>query len=229
MSIVCDISAAAREGCRAKKGLPTLLRLRRRAHEALVSASRTNARSITTLSSLSSSVDDLSHLVSVAKLRRVAYSPPQKQASSGSDLSGMISWQGEAPFSPNSQESLATSATLAENLSYEPITGLAFDQPTFTGIVPPPPAPENVWYMPDSPQSVGNVSYGQLTDARGQGVSAMGMDTSTAYEYGFGSGNEESGVTNGMELNGDGGDGGMGFDFEAFVNQVGMGGMGLIG
>ncbi len=35
MSIVCDLAAAAREGCRAKKGLKTLLKLRQRARDAL--------------------------------------------------------------------------------------------------------------------------------------------------------------------------------------------------
>lgn len=40
MSAVCDISAAARPGCRAKKGLPILVRLRKRAHEALIAASQ---------------------------------------------------------------------------------------------------------------------------------------------------------------------------------------------
>lgn len=38
MSIVCDLAAAAREGCRAKKGLKTLVKLRTRAHEALTHA-----------------------------------------------------------------------------------------------------------------------------------------------------------------------------------------------
>jgi len=38
MSIVCDLAAAAREGCRAKKGLKTLVKLRTRAHEALTNA-----------------------------------------------------------------------------------------------------------------------------------------------------------------------------------------------
>jgi len=36
MSIVCDLAAAARDGCRAKKGLKTLLKLRARAHDALI-------------------------------------------------------------------------------------------------------------------------------------------------------------------------------------------------
>lgn len=35
MSIVCDLAAAAREGCRAKKGLKTLIKLRERARDAL--------------------------------------------------------------------------------------------------------------------------------------------------------------------------------------------------
>jgi len=43
MSIVCDLAAAARDGCRAKKGLKTLLKLRARAHDAMVqSAERTS-------------------------------------------------------------------------------------------------------------------------------------------------------------------------------------------
>jgi hypothetical protein len=43
LSIVCDLAAAAREGCRAKKGLKTLVKLRTRAHEALTNAQSGNS------------------------------------------------------------------------------------------------------------------------------------------------------------------------------------------
>lgn len=40
LTIVCDIAAAAREGCRAKKGLPVLVRLRARAQQSMRKAGR---------------------------------------------------------------------------------------------------------------------------------------------------------------------------------------------
>ena len=129
MSIVCDVSAAAREGCRAKNGLPILIRLRKRAQEALslVSQAKTQRRdkpdAETTVTE-----DDLSHLISTAKLRRVMSSPPAKKvllktASSGN---GLVSPPPTARFSnevlntpsPNST-SAATSTTLVDSMLYE--------------------------------------------------------------------------------------------------------------
>ncbi|WRT64573.1 uncharacterized protein IL334_001505 [Kwoniella shivajii] len=126
MSIVCDISAAAREGCRAKKGLPILLRLRKRAHEALVAATKSKDKDTT---EASGEEDDLSHLVGSAKLRRVQ-APLHKRtiSSPGTGTQGLV---GETTPSPQSNTSVATSATLAEPGIYD-------------GIVPPFPSDMNV-------------------------------------------------------------------------------------
>ncbi|WVQ98275.1 hypothetical protein IAU59_005398 [Kwoniella sp. CBS 9459] len=139
MSIVCDISAAAREGCRAKKGLPILLRLKRRAHEALVAATRSKNKGHP---DASGEEDDLTHLAGSAKLRRVpapvhkrAASSPSAQATIGmTNPSGM---PGELTSSPTSAGSVATSATLAEPGMYD-------------GIVPPFPGDQASMPMPNS-------------------------------------------------------------------------------
>nr|XP_019004911.1 transcriptional regulatory protein [Kwoniella mangroviensis CBS 8507]OCF68372.1 transcriptional regulatory protein [Kwoniella mangroviensis CBS 8507] len=124
MSIVCDISAAAREGCRAKKGLPILLRLRKRAHQALEAATRSKARGS---GDASAEEDDLSHLNGSVKLRRVQASLHKRSVSSPGNNTGNNSTNGETTPSPQSGTSVATSATLAEPGMFE---GLV---PTFPG------------------------------------------------------------------------------------------------
>lgn len=126
MSIVCDISAAAREGCRAKKGLPILLRLRKRAHEALVAASRAKNK---VAADGSGEEDDLSHLVGSAKLRRVQ-APLRRRSVSSSNGTGVAVGTGmTAPGtpSPNSGGSIATASTLVDNGLYEGVV------PAFSG------------------------------------------------------------------------------------------------
>jgi len=135
MTIVCDISAAARPGCRAKKGLPILLRLQKRAAEALVAAGKSPsmARAIPV-----DNDDDLSHLHTSAKLRRVGSSPSSKKASPTSLETTPAPQESHLP--PTSPLSIATSATLAEAEHYDagdvlsPMTGVV------RGAVPPPPA-----------------------------------------------------------------------------------------
>ncbi|WVW78218.1 hypothetical protein I302_100169 [Kwoniella bestiolae CBS 10118] len=118
MSIVCDISAAAREGCRAKKGLPILLRLRKRAHQALAAATRSKARGS---GDASAEEDDLSHLHGSVKLRRVQ-APAHKRTVSSPNTNVAISGvNGDTTPSPQSGTSVATSATLAEPGMYEGI------------------------------------------------------------------------------------------------------------
>jgi len=134
MTIVCDISAAARAGCRAKKGLPILLRLQKRAAEALVAAGKSP--------SLARAVpvdhdDDLSHLHTSAKLRRVGSSPPSKKTSP-------VNLERTPPpleshLSPTSPRSVATSATLAEPVHYDASGGLIPMSSLANGAVPPPP------------------------------------------------------------------------------------------
>ncbi|WVF69574.1 hypothetical protein IAT40_004352 [Kwoniella sp. CBS 6097] len=138
MSIVCDISAAAREGCRAKKGLPILLRLKKRAHEALVAATRSKNKGNP---DASGEEDDLTHLAGSAKLRRVLPPLHKRAASSpsGPAAIGMTNpngLPGELTSSPNSAGSVATSATLAEPGMYD-------------GIVPPFPGDQASMTLPN--------------------------------------------------------------------------------
>ncbi|WVQ91888.1 hypothetical protein IAS59_005693 [Cryptococcus gattii] len=128
MSIVCDISAAAREGCRAKKGLPILLRLRKRAHEALIAASRTK---IKVAADGSGEEDDLSHLVGSAKLRRVQ-APLRRRSVSSSNGTGVAVGTGmrggvDGTPSPSSGGSIVTASTLVDNGLYEGVV------PAFSG------------------------------------------------------------------------------------------------
>lgn len=132
MSIVCDISAAAREGCRAKKGLPILLRLRKRAHEALIAASRTKNKVV---ADGSGEEDDLSHLVGSAKLRRVQapLRGPSASSSNGTGVAVGIGRTGgvDGTPSPNSGGSIATASTLVDNGFYDAaVPAFAGDQTT---------------------------------------------------------------------------------------------------
>ncbi|WVQ79861.1 hypothetical protein IAT38_001961 [Cryptococcus sp. DSM 104549] len=188
MSIVCDISAAAREGCRAKKGLPILLRLRKRAHEALVAASR--SKKSKTTGEGSGEEDDLSHLVGSAKLRRVQAHARRRSASipgvgSGSGGSGqMAGGVGAGGMdgtpSPGSGGSVATSATLAEAGFYE-------------GIVPPFPREQG-----SSASTTGGASSYGHQPLRAP-AAWMGDDQMADYGEGSGSGNVGNGV-NGFEM-----------------------------
>ncbi|OWZ64278.1 hypothetical protein AYX15_03919 [Cryptococcus neoformans] len=132
MSIVCDISAAAREGCRAKKGLPILIRLRKRAHGALVAASRTKNKVV---GDGSGEEDDLSHLVGSAKLRRVQapLRGPSASSSNGTGAAVGIGMAGgvDGTPSPNSGGSIATASTLVDNGLYDAgVPAFAGDQAT---------------------------------------------------------------------------------------------------
>jgi hypothetical protein len=113
MTIVCDIAAAARPGCRAKKGLPVLVRLRQRASEALIGAGK---GSPSMDMKIEADNDDLSHLNSSAKLRRVHGSPPSKKAS---PIDSSPALQEFSSSSPQSPRSIATSATLAEPMYFD--------------------------------------------------------------------------------------------------------------
>jgi hypothetical protein len=156
MSIVCDIAAAARVGCRAKNGLPMLIRLRARAHESLSNATRTTiVRGGTVVTPLSAGVeDDLGHINgSAPRLRRVGSSPPHKgrelvmSAGSPPRTSGTING-GDNP-SPNSIRSVATSDTLAEIAHYDQhgrlvdmgavTSGVSVRMASGLGVVPSPP------------------------------------------------------------------------------------------
>nr|XP_019008279.1 transcriptional regulatory protein [Kwoniella pini CBS 10737]OCF47060.1 transcriptional regulatory protein [Kwoniella pini CBS 10737] len=132
MSIVCDISHAAREGCRAKKGLPILLRLRRRAHEALSAATKSRKIAAT---NPAPEEDDLSHLAGSIKLRRIQGSSHKRSSSSPSHPG--TGPNGETTPSPQSGSSVATSTTLAEPFMHEGIV------PTFPGnvLIPSQPYP----------------------------------------------------------------------------------------
>ncbi|WVQ75829.1 hypothetical protein IAR50_005462 [Cryptococcus sp. DSM 104548] len=143
MSMVCDISAAARDGCRAKRGLPILLRLRKRAHEALAAANaaavhESQSRMAKGQHGSSGEEDDLSHLAGSGKLRRVPL-PHQRRrsSSSGPQGSGL-----ESTPSPGSGRSIGTASTLVEPGLYE-------------GMVPPAPAETplaNMSFLPSQQQ-----------------------------------------------------------------------------
>ena len=162
MTIVCDIAAAARPGCRAKKGLPILRRLRERANQALVAA-----RKYTSSASADSPIvedDDLSHLHNSAKLRRVGNSPPAHKTSLHRSTQSVGSGTGLTPeqinnASPHTQSpgSVATSATLVEPIHYDPIQGNLHTlgsapssaHPSLNGgAVAPPPAASTYATMP---------------------------------------------------------------------------------
>nr|XP_018265258.1 transcriptional regulatory protein [Kwoniella dejecticola CBS 10117]OBR87416.1 transcriptional regulatory protein [Kwoniella dejecticola CBS 10117] len=149
MSIVCDIAHAAREGCRAKKGLPILIRLRKRAHEALSAAGK--SQNIPINSGLTTEEDDLSHLAGSAKLKRVQTSL-HKRSSSSPGHNGL---NGETTPSPQSGSSIATSATLAEPVMHEGMV------PTFPGdfsiqglpyLIHPPMQNMGAW-VPEDPMN----------------------------------------------------------------------------
>ncbi|WVQ71091.1 hypothetical protein IAR50_000616 [Cryptococcus sp. DSM 104548] len=127
MSIVCDISAAAREGCRAKKGLPMLLRLRQRALNSLTSAVPVSATA-----GMSSGApplspgegdgeeDDLSHLAGGVKLRRKG-------------VPGQDHWSpSEEDFAPDLGNAIKTVAALFEDGPFAggTVPGLYAHQPS---------------------------------------------------------------------------------------------------
>lgn len=131
MTTVCEIARAVGPDCRAKRGLPSLLRLQRRAKEAAASVRKPQQ-------ACSATDDDLSHLDIPVKLCRKA-SPPSKRNSpvECSPLSA----------SPRSPRSEATSATLIEPLHYDPVMGTLIPMSHSPevlangGAVHPPPPP----------------------------------------------------------------------------------------
>ena len=228
MSIVCDISAAARDGCRAKKGLPNLIRLRKRAQDSLVAANKPKMPSAFAGGSPPEE-DDLSHLISTAKLRRLGSSPPQQKVALG-ETAPRQTQPGESGISPHSQGSFATSTTLAEPHYYDDTNQYLVDpdQPQYAGVVPAPPdqmIPDGMCFKADlSPQVALDLSAsypwpaydeGLMGGSSGQGV--MDMDMSMALGLG---GSTDMGMGTGVDQE----DGAFGFDFEAFVNQAGVDG-----
>jgi hypothetical protein len=72
MSAVCDMAAASSEGCRAKKGLLILLRLRKRAHTTLAAATPVEPTSGRMQhSELSPDDDDVGHILGSGMLNRI--------------------------------------------------------------------------------------------------------------------------------------------------------------
>ena len=228
MSIVCDISAAAREGCRAKRGLPILIRLRKRAHDSLVAANKPKAPSVFALGSPPEE-DDLSHLISTAKLRRIGSSPPQQLKAAPGETTQRQPQPGESGISPHSQGSFATSTTLAEPHVYDDTNQYLVDpdQSRYAGMVPAPPdqmIPDAMWFNADlSPGVTLDLSapypWPEYDEGLmgGGGQEVMDMDMSMALGLG---GSADMGMGTGWNQE----DGGFGFDFEAFVNQVGVDG-----
>jgi len=149
MNVVCDIAAAARPGCRAKRGLPVLFRLRKRASDSLLAAGKT----VAAVPAESDDFDDLGHLSASVKLRRIG-SPPS------STVVGPIADGVTSPLlndrSPQSPRSVATSATLAETGVCD-LYGGVLHGCTYNGSVQPPPlvfppiAPDTPAYSEVSP------------------------------------------------------------------------------
>lgn len=115
-----------------QKGLPILIRLRKRAHGALVAASRTKNKVV---GDGSGEEDDLSHLVGSAKLRRVQapLRGPSASSSNGTGAAVGIGMAGGADGtpSPNSGGSIATASTLVDNGLYDAgVPAFAGDQAT---------------------------------------------------------------------------------------------------
>lgn len=160
MTIVVDISHAAREGCRAKKGLPILIRLRRRAQDSLLAAVG-NKASLPASSSLPSTTssqggappakdedDDLSHLAGSARLRRVGSSPPPKRASFGNTPQPIVSPRVQ-PIPLGSAASALTQSATATHNTY----GFRSTQNTITENHASPPANRSTLHENSSPTS----------------------------------------------------------------------------
>lgn len=85
--MLCDICAAARDGCRAKNGLPLLLRLRERAAEAFNPGILANGNG--TAGPVAETDGDLGHLNRTAKLVRTgSLSSPKRVGSNHSQSPG---------------------------------------------------------------------------------------------------------------------------------------------
>ena len=126
LGIVCDISQAARPGCRAKKGLYILTRLRVRAHNALRAAtkfSHTSQRE--KVVKTEEGEDDLTHLEGSVKLRRVgseqrgSISPPVHPPSLPPISTPLYEQGRQLPVSNERSpaETISTSATLMDPIS----------------------------------------------------------------------------------------------------------------
>lgn len=134
LGIVCDISQAARPGCRAKKGLPILARLRVRARNALRAAGKfSHTREQKRVVKTEEGEDDLTHLEGSVKLRRVgsdqrgSISPPVQPPSLPPIGTPMYDQRRLPPVSNERSptETISTSATLLDPIS---------------GVVPPFPS-----------------------------------------------------------------------------------------
>ena len=233
LDIVCDIAAVSHDGGRAKRGLPILSRLRKRALEALTATSKSYGDPIGhTLSSTISSDDDLAHLRAATKLRRVQHDSSNKRSFSDGTLSGTYGAQGEMRLSPHSQSSIATSTTFAEPQGYDPMTGYIVEQLTNTGMVPPPP-PESEWIVQDSAQDLPQYSWIGMTDNIAGYTNAARKDavhrgTILRDDQVYEDVGAEEIHAYGTGMNGQAEDEDFGFSFDTFINQGEMGEMSLI-
>lgn len=247
MTIVCDIAAAARPGCRAKRGLPILVRLQKRASEALRAAGKVVPPDPT-------EDDDLNHLSSTAKLRRISFGSPGKAGAHGRALVSPIS----AQTSPQSPRSVATSATLAEPMHYDAFGGHV-PISTYGGAVQPPPPPVLAPITPGTsaylnlsplennneqslpaftfvwPPSSGYV-LSSLSDSSPPSYSVPpsipSMGYGTVYQIDANDGPYRQlmrgeYIDTGIDLSNMTGEDEPPFDFEMFVNQMGAGELGL--
>ncbi|KAL1413451.1 hypothetical protein Q8F55_001218 [Vanrija albida] len=129
MSLLCDICAAARDGCRAKNGLPLLLRLRERAAEAFNAAAAANGS--VKKEPVAESDNDLGHLNQTAKLVRTgSLSSPKRVGSTHSQSPGPQSppanGTNAVQFDWGPDQQMPNLHTLASNAQINPI-GMSID------------------------------------------------------------------------------------------------------
>lgn len=127
MTTVCDIATVSRTGCRARRGLPILLRLRKRASDALLAAGKAMPTD--------SEDDDLSHLSLSAKLCRMDSPTSLRRVA---PVAHVLTSPIPGNTSPQSPRSVATSVTLAEPVHYDAFGSLV-PLSTYDGVVQPPP------------------------------------------------------------------------------------------
>lgn len=129
LGIVCDISQAARPGCRAKKGLYILTRLRVRAHNALRAATKfSHTSQQKKVVKTEEGEDDLTHLEGSIKLRRVgseqraSTSPPVHPPS----LPPMATplYEHRRPLPPVSNERSPTETISTSTTLMDPVSGM---------------------------------------------------------------------------------------------------------
>ncbi|CAK9785666.1 hypothetical protein CC85DRAFT_288374 [Cutaneotrichosporon oleaginosum] len=165
-----DISAATRDGCRAKNGLGAILQLRLSASEAMEAAAKTRRRASQPLAFEDpATVSYLEHLKAGAKLVRVGtgQSPVRDNSQSPSAISGTLP---ELRTLEALKQEMSSSRPGSANVPYLPLNQLAAQNAEFPSSQW---LSELVWQPPDG-MSMGDLGMGPPVD----------MDTSIALGIG---------------------------------------------